>query len=186
MPDPLHTVPDRPVSAVAEPGSAALRSLTSEDLEALYRRMVDPVVGSRLFLMGTTPSFQEFQERLWEGVLCQYACGRTDIDVGLVRAVGPDFRNGTVRLASDIPQLNIPEMRIVLLAFVHHVFSTFPFRKAYFEGSETALQDAAQSLSDLFRLEGREREHVYVGGGYADRVTYAVYSEDVVKVMGDR
>lgn len=131
---------------------------------------------------GHTPSFEEFEQTLHTGVLCQYAVVRktnmTEV-LGLVVAYNADLRNGYCYVAavSDKSlQIGILE-GVSLLAM--HVLVHWPFRKIYWEAPEyNAAQFASAVRRGMIVEEGRLRNHHYLNDQYWDHITYALYREN--------
>jgi RimJ/RimL family protein N-acetyltransferase len=130
---------------------------------------------------GATPSPEQFTASLWSGVLNQYMVeSREDgRSVGFVACYNPDFRNDYAYIGGMI----FPAFRRSGWAlegftlFIDSLFYSFPFRKLYGEVLEPNLANFKQGLGGVATEEGRLLDHEYLGGGYVDKVTLAIYRD---------
>jgi len=158
-----------------------LRPIGEQDRRFLYELMTSPESGGRVRFGGATPSPEKVAATLWDSVLAQFIVERrgSGKPAGLVAVTSPDFRNGFAYVSA----LGLPEVQgtgliaeAAFLAF-NYAFTTWPLRKIYMEASADSFRAFAAGLDELFREEGRLRDHVYWNGRYADMVILAVYRE---------
>lgn len=157
--------------------------VTLQSVEFLYRLAIDEQSGFRWRLVGTVPTIEAFRESLWAGVLTQFVVAEraTGNPVGTVAAYSADLNHGHAYVgAAMVESLQETGLGIeAVLLFVQYLFATWSFRKLYFDVPEYNLRTVARSTGGLLHEEGRLRAHTHYGGHYWDRVTLALYREDL-------
>jgi len=61
--------------------------------------------------------------------------------------------------------------------FVSYIFGEFDLRKLYAESLEPNYEQFAHGAGRLFEVEGRLRDHEYVGGRYVDALLLAAHRD---------
>ena len=122
-----------------------------------------------------------YEDLLWRNVLAQYVvCSTRDSQPrALVAGYAPDHANQHCSiLAFRVEPSTGPYLVIEGISLlVAQLFETWQFRKLYFE-TDTWLVDQFPSIQSGrfgFVEEGRLRDHVWRGTGYADKLIYALY-----------
>lgn len=173
-------------AVVAAPRSGRwvqLLPVTIQSVEFLYRLAIDETSGFRWRLVGTVPTIEAFRESLWAGVLTQFLVAEkaTGTTIGTVAAYMADLNNGYAYVGAAMVE-GVQETGLgveAVLLFMHYLFTTWCFRKLYFDVPEYNLRTVARGTGGLLREEGRLRAHTHYAGQYWDRVTFAVYREDL-------
>jgi RimJ/RimL family protein N-acetyltransferase len=157
-----------------------LRTIRPGDLQALYQVELDGL-GPRWRFKGATPSFEQFSQALWTGVLAQYlVADNTDNRIiGMVTAYNANHRDRWAYLA--VARFR-PDDRSGLLLhgaalFIDHLFDTFDFEKLYAEVAEHNQPAFASAVGRLFEEEGRLRGHSYLHGRRWDEIILALYRQ---------
>jgi hypothetical protein len=104
---------------------------------------------------GGTPSPDKIASSLWESVLAQFIIESADSQklLGLVAITSPNFRDGfayTSALGATEVQGSGLIAEGVLLGF-NYVFTTWPFRKMYMEGTEESYRAFKSARKILHR-----------------------------------
>jgi RimJ/RimL family protein N-acetyltransferase len=161
--------------------SIALRPLEPSDMAPLYSASIDPRTSFRWRFRGATPSFQVFNEALYQNVLAQFAV--TDRAAGelhgLVSAYDANHDAGWVYIAFQRSSHSDRggEMIQGMFLLIDYLFRTWPFRKIYAELPEYNYDEILVNMSDLFVLEGRLVGHFYHDERYWDQCITAVDRE---------
>lgn len=182
--DPFPTELDPGLFPDAAPLRVALRPIEPAHFPLMYRATVDPADGFRWRFRGSTPSFAEFQNRLYDGVLCAFVVAdkATGQPHGWVTAYNARFDAGHVWLGFvRFPGASrAGEMTEGLFLLLEHLFSRWSFRKVYAEIPEfnwTHLVGASPDEPFLFPVESRLVGHEYFDGRWWDLLTVAVWRE---------
>jgi RimJ/RimL family protein N-acetyltransferase len=188
--DSVGTVP-RDVPGRAERLRAAPRTgrwvqllpVTLQAVDFLYRLAIDEESGFRWRLVGTVPTIEAFRESLWTGVLTQFVVTErtTGTAVGTVAAYAADLNHGYAYVGAAMTD-GVQESGLGIegvLLFCQYLFATWRLRKLYFDVPEYNLRTVAGTTGGLLREEGRLRAHTHYAGRYWDRVTFALYQDDL-------
>ncbi|WP_256788246.1 phosphopantetheine-binding protein [Frankia sp. AvcI1] len=152
----------------------------------LYELAVTPDIGFRWRYRGSVPSYPQFEQELWQGVLTQFVIEsiETGRPVGHAICYNPEFALGYAYVGAAISADYTGSGLAVeaLDLFVRYVFDIWPFRKLYFEVPEFnypqfAGADREKSAGGALELEGRLRRHDFYRGRYWDRLILAVYRD---------
>lgn len=167
----------------------ALRPVVPADYEFLFTLSTSPEITYRWRTRGHTPSPENFQSMLWDGVLCQFIIERaTDGEpLGLITAYNADFRNQTAYLAvlaKERPGNPLWTLDALIL-FLNYLFLTWNFRKIYAETSELSSWTFASGAGRYFQVEGTLREHEYYDGRYWDAYLLAIWRHDCEPLFND-
>ncbi|KJE20992.1 acetyltransferase, ribosomal protein N-acetylase [Frankia torreyi] len=147
----------------------------------LYELAISPETGFRWRYRGSVPSYAQFEQELWQGMLSQFLVEsvETGEPVGNVICYNPDFALGHAYVGAAVSGrytgsgIAIEPVRL----FIRYVFDVWPFRKLYFELPEFNLPQFASALGNGLRTEGRLVDHEYYQGRYWDRLILAVYRD---------
>ncbi|SNQ50638.1 Acetyltransferase, ribosomal protein N-acetylase [Frankia canadensis] len=152
----------------------------------LYELAVTPEVGFRWRYRGSVPSYPQFEQELWQGVLTQFLIESIDAGrpIGHAICYNPEFSLGYAYVGAAVRTEYAGSGLAVeaLDLFVRYIFDIWPFRKLYFEVPEFnypqfAGADRANSADGSLILEGRLRRHDFYRGRYWDRLILAVYRD---------
>ncbi|EIV95372.1 acetyltransferase [Frankia sp. QA3] len=152
----------------------------------LYELAVTPEIGFRWRYRGSVPSYPQFEQELWQGVLTQFVIEsiETARPVGHAICYNPEFALGYAYVGAAISADYTGSGLAVeaLDLFVRYVFDIWPFRKLYFEVPEFnypqfAGADRGNSAGGALEIEGRLRKHDFYRGRYWDRLILAVYRD---------
>ncbi|WP_261565693.1 acetyltransferase [Frankia gtarii] len=152
----------------------------------LYELAVTPEIGFRWRYRGSVPSYPQFEQELWQGVLTQFLIEsiETARPVGHAICYNPEFTLGYAYVGAAISADYTGSGLAVeaLDLFVRYVFDIWPFRKLYFEVPEFnypqfAGADRKNSPGGALAIEGRLRKHDFYHGRYWDRLILAVYRD---------
>jgi RimJ/RimL family protein N-acetyltransferase/acyl carrier protein len=171
---------DRPVSTPLESSSIVLRPVTGADEPYLYRLLTSGDQLVRYRLRGMTPSPESFHQFVWDRVVAQFvAVTRQGQPVGVVSCFDPDFRNryAYVAAVADPAMQGNGLMAEATRLFVTYLFGEFDLRKLYAESLEPNYEQFAHGAGRLFEVEGRLREHEYLGGRYVDALLLAAHRD---------
>lgn len=163
------------------PGAPHLAAVAPADHAELFRLFTTGEHLTRYRLRGTTPSPEVFHRQVWDRVLVQFAVRAVAEGplLGLVTAFDPDLRNRHVHVAA-VAHPSVVGSGLVAQAtmqLVDHLFAEFDLRKVCAEALEQNLVRFASGAGRWFEVEGRLREHEYVGGAYEDVVLLAATRE---------
>src|SRR4051794_6516541 len=158
-----------------------LRAPTPDDYPLLHRMETSSAVGPSWRLRGATPPPDQWAQAMTQGVLAQFlVVGRkTNSPVGIVTAYQPMFqdRHANVAAARFDPRHRSPAMIFGFAIFLQYVFGCWDLRKLYMEVAEYNFPQFESGLGRFFELEGRLREHLYLGGKYWDQLQLAIYRD---------
>ncbi|THJ76358.1 phosphopantetheine-binding protein [Candidatus Frankia alpina] len=152
----------------------------------LYELAVTPEIGFRWRYRGSVPSYPQFEQELWQGVLTQFLIEsiETARPVGHAICYNPEFTLGYAYVGAAISADYTGSGLAVeaLDLFVRYIFDIWPFRKLYFEVPEFnypqfAGADRKNSPGGALEIEGRLRKHDFYHGRYWDRLILAVYRD---------
>jgi RimJ/RimL family protein N-acetyltransferase/acyl carrier protein len=152
----------------------------------LYELAVTPEIGFRWRYRGSVPSYPQFEQELWQGVLTQFVIEsiETGRPVGHAICYNPEFALGYAYVGAAVSADYTGSGLAVeaLDLFVRYVFDIWPFRKLYFEVPEFNYPqfsgaDRKKSAGGALELEGRLRRHDFYRGRYWDRLILAVYRD---------
>lgn len=167
------------VGPVAKSKRVRLRPIEVKDYPQLYTLAVDPETNFRWRFRGNTPSPQEFERALWEGVLAQFALVSISTErlCGFVVSYTADMRNRSAHIAVNL----MPDFRFAawplegLVLFVDYLFRLYDFRKLYAEVLGFNFHAIASGLDEYFVEEGRLRQHEFHDGQYWDLHILAIW-----------
>jgi RimJ/RimL family protein N-acetyltransferase/acyl carrier protein len=152
----------------------------------LYELAVTPQVGYRWRYRGSVPSYPQFEQELWQGVLTQFLIESIEAGrpIGHAICYNPEFSLGFAYVGAAV-HAEYAGSGLAMEAldlFVRYIFDVWPFRKLYFEVPEFnypqfAGADRANSAGGSLVLEGRLRRHDFYRGRYWDRLVLAVYRD---------
>jgi len=186
---PRMTRPE-PTSAVTSPlesASIVLRPVTGADEPYLYRLLTSGDHLVRYRLRGMTPSPESFHQFVWDRVVAQFvAVTRQGQPVGIVSCFDPDFRNryAYVAAVADPSVQGNGLMAEATRLFVSYVFGEFDLRKLYAESLEPNYEQFAHGAGRLFEVEGRLRDHEFMGGRYVDALLLAAHRDTWTARLG--
>ncbi len=159
-----------------------LAILEPKHYDALYAISTDAQTGFRWRHKGTIPSPERFVQSLWEGVLAQFVVERRDTGqvVGQVVAYDANVKNrfAWIAVAGRADEMGSGRMMEATALFIDWLFAMWDFHKLYAESLEYNYAHFASGEGDVFRLEGRLREHEYYDGKRWDLLQIAVYRRD--------
>jgi RimJ/RimL family protein N-acetyltransferase len=168
-------------------GRVALRPIRPQDHEWLYELETHPHLIHRWRLGGRTPSPEQFQRLLWDGIVCQYLVieKASNSRTGLVMFYQTDAPNGTGHLAMvSHPSYFRSSFAIDgIILFIDYIFTCFNVRKLYGEsmgfnfGQFTRPDNPRFGVENLFVVEGVLRDHFFYNGRYWDKVVTAIYRD---------
>ncbi|MGH9228354.1 MAG: GNAT family N-acetyltransferase [Acidimicrobiales bacterium] len=150
----------------------ALRAVEASDFDFLWKLVNDAESTIRWRFRGTSPSPQELQALLWNGVLSQFIVTGADSGraVGLLTAFDTDLANGVTHLSILLEERargrGWPLEAVPL--FLDHLFANWPLRKVYLETIEFNAITFRRGVARIFEEEGRLREHEHYLGRYWD------------------
>ena len=169
-----------PVSTPLESASIILRPVTAADEPYLFRLLTTGEQLVRYRLRGMTPSPESFHQFIWDRVVAQFvAVTRQGHPVGLVSCFDPDFRNryAYVAAVADPEVQGNGLMAEATRLFVRYLFGEFDLRKLYAESLEPNYEQFSHGAGRLFEVEGRLRDHEYLGGRYVDALLLAAHRD---------
>lgn len=158
-----------------------LDTITPDDYPALYELFVGLNEGAiRWRYRGATPSFEDFTRGLWTHVFAHYLARRVSTGevVGYVSAYAPQVRDGHCYVSAiGVPQVrNRGTMAMATMLLVESVFRMAPFRKMYFESTDSNLMQYKRAVtSGLLIEEGCYQEHEWLDGRFEAVYTLALY-----------
>jgi RimJ/RimL family protein N-acetyltransferase len=159
--------------------SVSLRALWPGDYDALYIMSKVPGVGDRWRFHDHAPSFDEFVETLWTGVLEQSVIHADDSIVGLVSAYAPDLRNGAcqIGLVTAPDFLQQPHALYGAGQFISRLFRDWPLRLLHFQVYGYNYAALGPALSRFAQLSGRLRDDLRWRGELHDQYIFTVTRE---------
>lgn len=168
-------------SAPLQGRRSQLRPIFSADYEGLrIAELSTPnYLGWRFH--GETPSPESYPNHLWAGVLAQYLVD--DISaretVGLITCYDANqtHRHASIGVLSFTPGKPSLVVSEAVVLFIEMIFSTWNFRKLYFDTNSLALENFSIAASRLLSQEGRLVGHFEFGGRLVDRVILALMRE---------
>jgi RimJ/RimL family protein N-acetyltransferase/acyl carrier protein len=176
----ITPVEEKAASTPLESSSIVLRPLTGADEPYLQRLLTSGDHLVRYRLRGMTPSPESFHQFVWDRVVAQFvAVTRQGHPVGVVSCFDPDFRNryAYVAAVADPEMQGNGLMAEATVLFVSYLFREFDLRKLYAESLEPNYEQFAHGAGRLFEVEGRLREHEYLGGRYVDALLLAAHRD---------
>lgn len=161
---------------------AKLVPVTEEHLEFAFRLVTQEVTSLRWRYLGALPSFRQFEQDFWNGVLTQVIATRCDSEepLGLLVAYSADLHHGTAyvaELTAGRPQDAHIEAEAFEL-FLGYLFACWNLYKVYLEAPEYKDLPLTEVGRGLLHEEVRLSENTYLAGKYWDRVTFAVYQSE--------
>jgi RimJ/RimL family protein N-acetyltransferase len=160
------------VDVVLAGHAVRLRPVVVEDYKFLYQLANTPPVSLRWRFRGSTPSPEQFNARLWDGVLAQFVVERLrDNDrVGVIAAYNASFQDRFAYMSMLIKPAS--QRRVWPLEagglFLDYLFSAFNLRKVYGETIDFNYPQFQSHFADFFVEEGRLVRHSYHAGKYWD------------------
>lgn len=159
-----------------------LVKVTTDATRFLYELSTDEAIGPRWRFTGAVPSFEQFQQTLWQGVLSQFVVLENEgkQPIGHVVAYNADLHHGFTYIGESVlEEVSGSGAGIeALLVFIRYVFATYNLRKLYFEVPEYNLSAFSSTVDWLLRREGRLKEHTFYQGRFWDRHILALYRPD--------
>jgi RimJ/RimL family protein N-acetyltransferase len=154
-----------------------LAPVTPADHAFLYNLATSDENAYRWILRGAIPPFEQFIEQHGPGFATSFTVWlmETGERIGQALIYNIDLRNGHLHLGVAVTPDNISRGlgRESLGVLIGYAFAVYPVRKLYaegpgftFSGVELGVTDAP--VMDLFAVEGRLRDHLYVDGEYHD------------------
>ena len=157
----------------------SLRAIGPADYERLRSLELSSSLLWRWRHGGHTPSPEAWTASLWNGALAQFLVvdNRTGEWVGLVNAYDADQRNQHAYIAAAKFAPSDRSARVLqgAMLFVDYVFSTWSFRKLYFEAPAFNLDQFRSAVGWLLVEEGRLRDHICLDGRLWDLLVLALY-----------
>ncbi|WP_242425167.1 acyl carrier protein, partial [Frankia sp. EI5c] len=106
----------------------------------LYSLATSPDVGFRWRYRGSMPSYQQFEQELWQGMLIQFLAEsiQTNEPAGHLICYNPDFNLGHAYIGAAMagPYLGSGIAVEPVRLFIQYIFDVWPFRKLYLEMPE--------------------------------------------------
>ncbi len=166
-----------------------LRPVLPEDHLRLYALQTAEQVGFRWRYGGIVPPLEVFVREIHVGVHAQFVVsplGRADV-VGLVVAYQANSRSGTVYAGVAMaPRLIGSGIGIEALGlFLNYLFSTWSFRKVYFEALEFTYESVASAVPELIEVEGTLKEHHFYQGKYFDQYILSISREKFTRYFDE-
>jgi len=163
---------------------AKLVPVSDVHLPFLYSLATSERTGFRWGIVGTLLRPDQFAESLWAGIWCQFVVVRRSDDrpLGLVVGYDPNFNDGYAYGAEVlIDEAQVTGVGVEALGlFLNILFSSFNFRKIYFEVLEYNLSRMQGAVGDWLHEEGRLKDHSFFAGEWWDKITLAMYREEFV------
>lgn len=154
-------------------------------VEQLHFYLTTGEAAYRWRFRGSTPAPHVFAQQMWDGILCQYVSleKHTGDPVSYVGLYNPNFVSNTVYcFAISFEQTPSPERSGVgaeaLLALLFHGFSSWNFRKLYFEVPQFNLDQLGSSVLRHLREEGRLVDHEWLHG--------RLWDSSILSLSGER
>jgi acyl carrier protein/RimJ/RimL family protein N-acetyltransferase len=145
----------------------------------LYNLAISPDVGYRWRYRGSVPSYQQFEQELWQGMLVQFLVEsiQTNQPAGHLICYNPDLGLGHAYVGAAMagPYLGTGIAAEPVQLFINYLFDVWPFRKLYLELPEFNYQQFASAGGRTLRVEARLRNHDYYRGRRWDRLVLAAY-----------
>lgn len=159
---------------------ARLRPPYQSDYAWLYDLFTAPQNIVRWRLRGATPSPENFARFLWDSVLAQFVIeDQNGKSIGLVTAYQANFVNRFAYIAVVVDDES-RDTGCALEAtglFVEYLFQNWEFRKIYIETLEMNYRQFFSGARRVFEVEGRLKDHEYLGGAYQDFLILAITRE---------
>jgi len=159
---------------------ALLRAVTPADYPFIYELGLSGRGLVRWRYRGQTPSPQQFESTLWDGVLAQFiVTSRREDRVGLAVIYAADLNSGHAHLGAILSQEVAPRLwpfEGILLA-IDYAFTVWNFRKLYFETAEYNVDNFGSAVEKYLCEESRLVGHDFLMDRYWDRVTYSLWRE---------
>jgi len=184
MSDKDEVLTSKPIEGASRTGRwVQLVPVTVQSVGFLYALAIDEKNGFRWRLNGTVPTIEAFHESLWLGVLAQFLVVERSSGnlIGTVAAYQADLNGGHAYIAASMSD-GVSDTGIgieAVLVFVNFLFATWRLRKLYLDIPEFNLDQIGSGLGSILHEEGRLVGHTYYGGRFWDRVTLAIYHEEV-------
>ncbi|MHB8290015.1 MAG: phosphopantetheine-binding protein [Acidimicrobiales bacterium] len=166
-----------------------LRPLLPEDYRWLYALETAEEVGFRWRYGGTVPPFEVFAREIHAGVHAQFVVcprGRSE-PLGLVLAYQANMRSGTVYVGVVMAARTVGSgigIEAVGL-FMNYLFSTWSFRKVYFEALEFTYEAFASATPELVKVEGVLGEDHFYQGRYFDKYILSISREKFIRYFDE-
>jgi hypothetical protein len=158
-----------------------LRPLSPADYTPLRAAELVPPLGPRWRFRGMTPSPEEWARLTSERQLAQFIAQRTtdNVPLGLLQLHNAGFQDGHAQLsiARLGPPGPSPELIVGLGIFLRYVFYCWDFRKLYMEVPEYNYDQISSGEGKFFSVEGRFKDHLFLGGRYWDQFILAMHRE---------
>lgn len=152
-----------------------------DDVRFLYSLAVHPQTCFRWRYRGVPPPVERFAADLWSQVLVQFVVRRTENQepVGHVVAYGAEIGHGHTYIGAVFqPAYTGTGLAArAAMMFIRYLFHAFPLRKLYMEVPEFNWPQLRSGENQLFRVEGRLRDHEHFAGRYWDRLLCAIYRD---------
>jgi len=130
---------------------------------------------------GSTPGPEQWSQMTWGPVLAHFliVARRTNDAIGVVAVYQANFQDGFAHIAAARfdPDRRSPLMMLGLGVFLQYVFNCWDFRKLYMEVPEYNYGQLASARDRLFVMEGRLRQHSFLGGEFWDQLILAIYRD---------
>lgn len=158
-----------------------LRAVVPDDYAFLHLFETSSPVAPRWRLRGAAPPIESWLENATRGVLVQFVVVeiKGQKPRGIVTAYDANFQDGYARFAvSRFDDLDLPSPFLVGAGLcLRYLFACWSFRKIYLDVPEYNYHQFASGEGNLFELEGRLKEHSFLGGRYWDQVCLAIYRD---------
>lgn len=162
--------------------AVALRPVSQSDYARLHALEMEPPLGPTWRFRGSTPTAERWSRTALADTLAQFlvvATGAGD-EVGLVLVHQPDFQDGhahisATHLGHQAETDRSPLLIVGLALLVRYTFSCWNFRKLYMEAAEYTYHRFASGAASYFEVEGRLKDHYYLGDRYWDKLVLAIY-----------
>lgn len=162
-----------------------LRAVAPNDLPVLYVMVTHDEIAYRWRFNGVIPTYESFVKSLNVGVLIQFvvtSTGNNEV-LGLVVAYNADLRNrhayGVVLVTPRLIGSGIGMEAMAL--FLNYLFTTWDFRKIYFESLSFNFIQFRSGLGKHFHQEGLLRGHYYFADRYWDNHILALYRDEFLQ-----
>ncbi|OAA18426.1 acetyltransferase, ribosomal protein N-acetylase [Frankia sp. EI5c] len=175
----LSPAADQPGPPVLAGQFFRLAPVLPQSVPFLYDLAISPDVGFRWRYRGSMPSYQHFEQELWQGILVQFLVEsvQTGQPAGHLICYNPEFNlgNAYIGAAMAAPYLGSGIAAEPVQLFINYVFDVWPFRKLYLEMPEFNFRQFASAGGRALHLEARLRDHDYYRGRRWDRLILAAY-----------
>ncbi|MFN8216777.1 MAG: GNAT family protein [Gemmataceae bacterium] len=158
-----------------------LRPIVPADYGPLRQAELGAALGPRWRFRGATPTLEEWVHKSGDRVLAQFlvVSKPEQTPLGAVHLFNPNFQDGHAQLsvARLEAETRAPKVMLGLGLLIRYAFHCWPLRKLYMEVAEFNYPQFESGAGRFFEVEGRYRQHLYLGGRYWDQLVLAITRE---------